>query len=84
MAFVLPASSAMPPKGVDIGLFGINPYLLLATAALSTRFGYGRPAALARAFARAFSLGVSGSDFCPSGALVRQKATLRLGIVRSG
>lgn len=38
-------------------------FLPFLTAALSTRFGYGRPAFFARAFAADFWAGVKGVDF---------------------
>lgn len=43
----------------------MSPYffLVLLAAALSTKFGYGRPAALARALAAVFCAGVNAFDF---------------------
>jgi hypothetical protein len=53
----------------------MSPYFFLrAAAALSTKFGYGRPFALARAFAAAFCAGVSVFDFA-LGFFVSQNAT---------
>jgi hypothetical protein len=53
-------------------------FFLRAAAALSTKFGYGRPAALARAFAAAFCAGVSVFDFA-LGFFVSQNAFFFIG-----
>lgn len=83
-SFTLPAAAAYMRRCCALLLIGIYRFPFRATAALSTRLGYGRPAALARAFAFAFCSGDNAFDAVPFGAAFVQNGLLAFfGIVSS-
>jgi len=62
LASLLSSATSVDP-GVPVGTYLPHFFFLRATAALSTRFGYGLPAALAFALAAVFCAGVNLVDF---------------------